>query len=283
MHQQLPRWQKWISYIAIVNLEVMVKLLYLSLFALLLLNTKCSFSQESTQLKIEAVEVRQNLSFFGETFYRIYRVRDHVVFQHQYQFDSSSSEIQMIGSTDDSVVYKDTTYLSEIRNRYFVFHKDSSYGFDYDPHRADVSGQRLRVDSLMTKGIKGRNNFQDLLKTKPVSTTWNSDKTELKEVFICNDNPDTPIVHISLHYSSKLNHLKESLNEIVDSIKNMKLFKCEFLVNEFYSKASNQLSPAFKIDEKLMSYTVTDPQTIITYLNKYKESIGSHKAVLRVR
>src|SRR6476660_9598744 len=157
------------------------------------LNNVNTTSQFSMAEKIQAVEIRDNDPLFGERFYRVYYAAPFVVYQSQHMFGSSQGQVKFDSSTNKPEVEL-TTETTEQRNRFFVFHRDSNYGFQYDAYATSQAERRL-VDSVL-KNIRGGNNLESLLCLKADTITWNEGKTELKEVYVQKASEDTPAVRI---------------------------------------------------------------------------------------
>jgi hypothetical protein len=246
-------------------------LLSLVLFLLFFQTVKAS-GPDTTKPLLKAIEVRDNSSLFGESFYRIFHMGSFIVYQSQYQFDSSVTRLKF-----DSALKLESPQLesqfSEKRYRFFVFHRDSSFGYSYDAHAKREAGIRLQVDSV-AKGIIGFNSFEKLLIKKPDSIIWNADKTELKEVYLQKPSEDTPAVQISFYYSGRLNNLFASLNTVLDSAKKMKFYKYEYVISEFYNKEQQTLCPAIYMSCEMKEYAVARPEEITTYIEIYRKTTG---------
>jgi hypothetical protein len=220
---------------------------------------------------MEAVEVRDISPLMGETFYRVYYFDDLVIYQSQYRFDSSVKQLSTDSSTN-LVSSHITSISSQWRNQFFIFHKDSSYGFSFDPYRGRENKLRLRVDSTIMF-IKGTNRFDSFLTVKPDSIIWNANKSELKEVFLVTQKKGMPAGRIGLYYSKNLNHLKASFNATVDSAKRMKLFKVEAIFNDSYDENGKLVWPSM-IDRTEMKEIKTNiSEQLREYINNYKEII----------
>lgn len=232
---------------------------------------------DTTGQIIKGIKVEESNPFFGESFYRIFHVGPLVVYQSQYQFDSSETRLKF-DSAGNQLSAVTENKRSEMRSQFFVFHRDSSYGLNYDPHRINESNRRLRVDSALLR-IKGTNSFENSLTKKPDTTSWNAQRTELKEVYVQKATKDTPEVRLSLYYSNGLNSLKESLNPILDSAKKMKLYKVEYVIEEFYSEKEGRLWPPLKLSTEMKEIEVTVPEEILHYIDRYKNSSVADKQV----
>jgi hypothetical protein len=247
---------------------------FISVVLLLLFSQTVNASgPDTTKPSISAVEVRENSTLFGESFYRVFYVGAFIVYQSQYQFDSSANQVKFDSAGNIKSVIPESQF-SEKRNKFFVFHQDSSFGFSYYPDRIGESSERLHVDTVI-KGITGSNTFEKLLIKKPDTTIWSTNRTELKEVHIQKVSKDTPAVKVSFYYSSRLNNLKASLNPVLDSAKKMKFYKYEYVIGEFYSEQQQMLFPDMKMSCEMDEFTVQHPEEILQYIRMYLKDSGT--------
>lgn len=163
---------------------------------------------------VQAIEVQDSSFFMGSSFYRVFYIDDYVVYQSRIQY-SSSKMIARIDPATKETVYEDSLISTEWKNRYFVFHRDSSFGYQYGPDKLYIT-PRLAVNDIR-KTVAGSNTFEALKAQKPDSVVRNYDSSETTEVYLSPAKPDTPAVRVVFHYSTKLNRLKYSLNPILDS------------------------------------------------------------------
>lgn len=224
------------------------------------------------QLDIATIEVRNISPLMGETFYRIYYLDELVMYQSQYRHDSFLKESKFDSSTNR---FSDNTTLlsSQWKSSFFVFHKDSSYGYNYDSYRNTKDNFRVQVDSTV-KFITGTNRYDSFLTVKPDTVIWNIDKTELKEVYVFPKKTDMPTGRLVFYYSKKLNLLKESFNRVMDSAKKMKLFKTESLFNEFYSEKDKRVWPPMRNMTEMKEVAIENSPEIMRYFSRYKKVIG---------
>jgi hypothetical protein len=263
---------KWNKHL---KLRLMVKYCIQILFILLLCESATASSADTTAPVIKAIEIQDSTPFFGKSIIRIFYIGPFVVYQSQYEFDSSIHGVKFDSTGNETSTV--TEYeCSETRNLFFVFHRDSSYGVSYDPHRSNENNRRLPVDSTLQR-IKGTNSFEGLLSKKPDTTIWNAQNTELREVYVQKASRDTPAVHLIIYYSSKLNNLKATLNPVMDSARKMKFYKYEYLIKEFYSEKEKQLFPEMKFSTEMKEITVTNPEEIMEYIDRYKNRMLDKK------
>jgi hypothetical protein len=245
---------------------------YLICFFIAPIITANTYSQDTI---IKAIEVRDNNPIWGETFHRVFYMGWYVVYQSQYRADSSVLHPGLDAATNETSFAID--FLSgELRSSFFVFHKDSVFGYTYDPADSSNDNRRLPVDSAMKK-IKGENNYENLLSAKPDSSTWNAAKKELREVFVGDSTKTQPRVRIVFYYSGNMNHIKESMSPALDSAKKMKLYKMEIFTDEFYSEADKKLWPPMKVmSTEMKEIGVQNPAEVKGYISRYKKSIGTY-------
>ena len=248
-----------------INKVVIFFLLFVSFDGL----TSCNHQKKLH--KMEAVEVQDISPLMGETFYRVYYFDDLVIYQSQYRFDSSVKQLSTDSSTN-KVSSHISSISSQWRNQFFIFHKDSSYGFSFDPYRGSENNLRLRVDSTIMF-IKGTNRFDSFLTVKPDSIIWNANKSELKEVFLLSRKNNIPEGRIGLYYSKNLNHLKESFNPKVDNAKRMKLFKVEAIFNDSYDENGKLVWPSMVDRTEMKEIKTNISEQLREYINNYKEII----------
>lgn len=218
---------------------------------------------------MDGVEVWDTSPLMGKTFYRIYYFDDLVIYQSQYRFDSSVKHLSTDSSTN-KVSNLIISTSSQWRDQFFIFHKDSSHGYNFEPFQSKENYLRLRVDST-TNFIKGTNRFDSFLTVKPDSIIWNTDKSELKEVFLVPQKKEMPAGRIGLYYSKNLNHLKASFNPTVDSVKRMKLFKVEAIFYNSYDENGKLVWPSMVDRTEMKEIKINISTKLWEYINKYEE------------
>jgi hypothetical protein len=155
-----------------------------------------TFGTDTSKLPIKAVEVRNTDPMFGPSISRIYYIGSFVIYEREHNFDSAivRTEIDEEGEQDSMTT---ESAQHEKRNHFFVFHRDSSFGINYDAHGTFRHNRRYPVDSILFE-VTGSNTFDQLVTQKTADTSsWNADRTELKEVYAHKSRKDTPAVRIS--------------------------------------------------------------------------------------
>jgi hypothetical protein len=217
-------------------------------------------------LDVTGVEVSDLSVMMGESHYKIYYLNDLTLYEWNYT--AASLVVQMAEDPDQQT----STGSRSVRTAYFVFQRDSSFGFDFDPNPGSMYNGRMRVDSFM-KRIKGTNRFDSFALMKPDTVTWSEDHDELREAYVLKMPAGMPSGYLVMYYSKALNHLKESFNQRVDSIKQMKFYKYETIFYAFYDEQRKQSWPSLKDATEMRPITGPLPDTVLHYLNLYKSSI----------
>ncbi len=249
----------------------MIRDIVLLLFPLLFIQgVGCSIQNKSNS-SIEAFEVRDTSPVMGETSYRVFYLDSLVMYQIQYRQDSIVNQLQF-DSSANKITSSGRVVSSEWKSRFWVFHSDSSYGLLFDPN-SEVDAPRLKVD-FMIRMITGTNRWDSFLYVRPDSAIWNSNRSELREVFLFPANNNMPASRLVLHYSKTLNHLKISFNKKVDSVKQMKLFKTEYYVDAYHSEKDSMSWPPSRSATEMTKIMVKNEAEILRYFKKYAESIA---------
>ena len=185
-----------------------VKLLRLRPILFLALISLIGSVQAAAQ-NVQAIQVRDSGFMMGLNFYNVFYVDNYIVYQSQIHF-SSSKGIATTNPVTNEIVYEDSLIAEGWKSRYFVFHRDSSYGYQYGPDRLYITPRLAVADIKRT--VAGSNSFENILSQKPDSVLRSMDSSEMSEVYLYPEKPDTPAVRVVFSYSTKLNHLKHSLN-----------------------------------------------------------------------
>jgi len=187
------------------------------------------------------------------TFYDVFYYNSLVMYKLFYDFDSSIN--------GESV-------LTERRHYFFVFHKDSLYGYTYYPNRPHLMAYgRLRVNSLLEKNSLESNNFDTLLSIKPDSSYYEADGNLVKIYNPPIRKGDFTDYTLYLYYTKTLNGIKETFSKKMDNIKDMKLFRIRILPK----KAYKNVFPKKEILYEMKEAPVENQQEVLAYFNKYRK------------
>lgn len=251
------------------NYNVILKSTTAKLMAFLII-TGANCSNVALKKRTSAIEVRSSSSSSGENYYRVYHWNNLTMYESQYRFRSRESHLQ-IDSTSGQMRSVDTLVLSETRVKYFVYHRDSSYGYSYDPNKK-YDGLRIKVDSAVQL-ITGTNTFENILALKPDSVIWNKNRTLLKEVYAFPSSEDAPSSRWTFWYSKKMNKIGETFSRILDSVKRMKLYKAEYDGETFYFEKGKVQWPAVKSVTEMKVITIDTPDVVRRYFERYLSGI----------
>jgi len=218
---------------------------------------------------IKAIEV-QILGFpMGDDFYRVYYSGDFIIYKGTYHHTSSFIEFDSTGRQR-----KQTELVNEKRTRYFIFHKDSAYGYSYTPSDSLWTNRRGKVDSVLKLWIMGQGKLDTLLNLKPDSVIWNQNKTDLKEVYVFPATADCPSFRWIVCYNSTMNDIPETFSVKMDNSKKMKLYKVETASEKFYQSPDKSTWYPLHIINEMHRIDVDHPEEIKSYVDLYKKSIG---------
>jgi hypothetical protein len=249
-------------------LKYTISLLFL---AIIILKSESGCTQNKSNQKFEAIEVRDHSPMMGETFYRVYYVSNLVMYESQYRIDSFVNPLRY-DSTTHEIKSNMNLVNQEWKSEFFVFHSDSSYGYRYDSND-EIKNGRFKVDSVI-KTITGTNRWDSFLYVKPDSVLWSKEKKELLEVFLFPAKGDMPSSILNLYYSKKLNDVQFSFNTTVDSIKGLKLYKTEYFVDAALDEKNNMVWPSSKNSTEMRKILIDDSNENLHYFNLYKKAIN---------
>lgn len=219
---------------------------------------------------IQAVEVRDSSFVMGTNFYRIFYVDDYVVYQSQIHYSNSKMKARFDSVTNETV-FEDSLISTGWKHNYFVFHRDSNYGYRYNPDKLWLT-PRITIDSGR-KSIAGANEFEKLLNQQPDSIFYSIDSTERRDIFLTPSKPDTPAIRVRLSYSRTLNHLPYSLNTSIDSARKMKLWKLEIIIEAFYHERTKTNYPEFYFGTEMRELPPIITDEVRFYLDWYKNIV----------
>jgi len=190
---------------------------------------------------------------------KIYYWKDLVMFEYPYRYDSTLNG---------------KVLLSENRKAFFVFQRDSSYGYHYDdaPYHTMPDNERLSVDSVREK--HNNSNYDVVLNWKPDSVIFDSANKILREVYYYPEKrSDSVYFTYTLYYSTELSDIKETLSKKLDSSRNCKLFRV-FITNNDDSALLKRLNqPKIVVNEQMERNKEID-EKVDFYFKKYEATIN---------
>ena len=100
---------------------------------------------ETAAQNIQAIEVRDSSFVMGTNFHRIFYVDDYVVYQSQIHYSNSHTTARF-DSLKNEMMFEDSLLSTGWKYGYFVYHRDSNYGYRYDPNKLWLT-PRITIDS----------------------------------------------------------------------------------------------------------------------------------------
>lgn len=241
--------------------------LAVSLCMITTLQNGCKSMEKATDPYV--VEVRSTGYMGGDDYYRAYYAGDLRMYESHYFGDSSVGIFDTLKNKIDIV--KTTKYIG---TQYFLFHKDSAYGYRYqEPISIQEKPTRLRVDSMLKIITLQPGILDSTLYWVPDTVEWNTDRSALREVYLVKANNGNPGYSRSMYYSRKLNYVGESFSKKIDSARNMKLYKVEGVMNEFYDSTNNRVWPAIRAANEMLVVPMSDSANVARYLNAYRRIV----------
>jgi hypothetical protein len=234
------------------------------LLIVLVLSLKCKVFHNSKS--VSAIHVKyivpytdwdSSISFFN-TEYDVIHSGDLIMYTNSYKFDSSANG---------------RLILKEDRTRYFVFQKDSAYGYLYyaHPDRSAPNG-RLPVDSTLKEFSLDTNAYAKFSNLKPDSSYYDNEGN-LKKIFIqrpTNENPEKYVV--SFYYSKNLVGIKETFSNKMDTITGMKLFKVITRSEKIYNEKYKMTFPETEYLLEMSSIHINENDDVLDYFKRYEET-----------
>ena len=247
----------------------------------LIINSFCQSS--TTQNNLKAVQLLTE-SYFGKDTTFIYSLGDLFIYEKSVlTYDYTGSGNNQVISIHDSVdaITGDTITLETVatsisedephtitkRSQYFVHHKDSSYGFNYDTSNIfDI--KRVPIDK--GRGFTFFSPEDRFVSITPDSTIWNIDSSEIKQVYIEPAKKDTPAFTLVFFFRKNLD-LPLTISDVLSKDRKMTLYKMQVKFDEFFDKRINQtVPPHTAMDFELREYFPKDTKEIMKYFERYK-------------
>lgn len=248
--------------------------------------TFTTYSQQINQ-KLKAIQLLTN-TFNNPDTTIIYYLGDLVLYETTItnQFGQGSvfvvSEYHTIDPANgDTTFHRDVELKNDnspdsisITRAYFVHHMDSAYGYYYNP-RAIFNIKRITVKQ--GRGFVFMTNEDTFLTMKPDSSIWNSDHSELKQVYIQPARKDTPLIKIIFSFKKNM-PLSMTISDKLSQDRKMTFYRMEILFGEYFDQTSNQLIPAQTVmDFALREYIPLDTKTIYRYFDRYNIDVEEKK------
>jgi hypothetical protein len=226
-----------------------------------------SCSEKFQGKEIEAVHVAYDLPLINadgsdtaiNTFYDVYYYRDLIMYQLFYRFDSASGGKPV---------------LTEDRNYYFLFNKDSMFGYTYEPRsNKRIPEGRLPVDSVLSKNINETTVYDSLANLKPDSLMHGSEGILIKVYNKSHPEKYPEDYTIYFYYSKGLDNVRETFSKKMDNIKGKKLFKIKIVARGAFYPEYKLTFPKREIVLEMKEKPIENKDQILSYFEKYEEAI----------
>jgi hypothetical protein len=195
--------------------------------------------------------------------YDIFYFEDMILYRFVYRFDSSVNG---------------ETLLQEKRKYFFALHKDSLFGYTYDPNpNKRLSDGRFSADSVLKFNTFQNTKVDTLANLKPDSSFY--DKGDLRVVYFHPDNklhPEEPHPEdfdVYFYYTRKLNGVKETFTQKMDNVPGMKLFRILIIASGGYYPEYKMSFPKRGMLYEMKEIQVENREEILHYFDKYKRDI----------
>ena len=234
----------------------------------LVLSFKCVHRnlQKLNNTKFRAVHVVGNTpvftadtSFDVGASYDIFYYDNLIMYKFEYRFDS---------------LVNCKLLLQESRPNFFVFHKDSAFGYSYYPPAGSTAIEgRISVDTMLKRNAYEPFKFDTSSYSKPDSIYFDDEKN-LVNVYNSQVSEDYPErFTIYLYYSKKLNGLTETLSKNKDRVNGMKLFKIRILAHGHYYEKFEINQPQREYLYEMTEIPVENRTEIVSYFDRYRKSV----------
>ena len=225
------------------------------------LNT-CTNKQDSALIK--SVHIIYNLPLINldssvvnyDNSYDVFYYKDLIMYKFFYQFDSIVNGKQM---------------LQTKRYKYFVFQKDSLFGYNYDPYSNQAKQKnRLAIDSIKKNTFE--NYSYDSSFYKKTDSIYLGKEKNLLKIYNYRSSQKYPEdFTFYFFYSRKLNYIKESFSKQMDNIKNMKLYKIRIVAHGAYYEEYKMSLPQREYLLEMKEVPLQNKNEILSYFHKYKD------------
>jgi hypothetical protein len=191
--------------------------------------------------------------------YDVFYFKDLILYRFMYIFDSS---------------FNRRPVLLEKRNFFFIFHKDSSFGYSYYTDRPDrKSVARENVDSVLNEGRFRTDGYDTLLIRKADSSFINADG-DLVKIYKYPSSPTYPENStFYAYYTKRLAKIPESLSKKLDNIQYKKLFRIRAVAHGGYYQQFNMRFPEREVLLELKEFENYNKEEVMHYFRIYQQEI----------
>lgn len=198
----------------------------------------------------------------NKDYFNVYYYRDLIMFEFRNPYDSISN---------------DSLIMSEFRNNFFVYKKQTRYGFTYDRHNIRNHNKKLLVDSLLERRAFQNFKWHVVIDTpvfKVAASDFDAKAGILQEIYISpGGNRMMENDSIFFYYDNKLKDIDFSLSKVLDSLKSMKLYKIRLLHASSCSEEHEMTFPKRETRIELKEMPVQNHKGILYYFEWYEKII----------
>lgn len=165
--------------------------------------------------------------------------------------------------------------LREVRKNFFLLHKDSVWGYRFDPNPYHTFPDgRYLLDTIMKTHSLTSHRFDTLLRMKP-DTVFMKDG-EIQKVYTPLTSDSFPEkFRLTFHYRKGFNNLKETFSAAMDNVPEMKLSKISIYALGMFYKQYNITLPPREYVMEMKELAIENKNEILGYFEKYKQDIKS--------
>ena len=204
--------------------------------------------------------ITPDTSFTMSNSYNIFYYGNLIMYRFEYGFDS---------------LVNGKLLLHEARPNFFVFHKDSLFGYSYYPHPDTVAKDvRISIDTMFKRNAYEPFKFDSAFTHKPDSLYFD-EQENLVKVYNTSASIKYPEKFIYyLYYSKKLAGLNDGFfSRSMDNESGMKLFRIRIMALGHYYEEYKMTLPQREFLYEMKKVPVQDTAEIIGYFRKYKKDV----------
>ncbi len=159
--------------------------------------------------------------------------------------------------------------LNETRYFYLTHHKDSVYGYLFDPFKTYPEG-RIKIDSLQL--LRFENPQWDTIATMKADSNYINEQGDLVNVYNLPPTPQYPgRFTYYFYYTNRLRDIRESFSKKLEGIHGKKLYRIRMVIHPIYYEPYKMMLPVMESFYEMKTITVHNREEIEGYFDKYKK------------
>ena len=161
--------------------------------------------------------------------------------------------------------------LNETRHFYLTHHKDSLYGYLFDPYHIYPEG-RIKIDSLQQ--LRFENPQWDTIATMKADSNFINEQGDLVMVYNLPPTPHYPgRFTYYFYYTNRLHDIRESFSKKLEGIYRKKLYRIRMVIHPIYYEPYKMMLPVMESFYEMKPIPVLNKEEIEEYFNKYQKLI----------